>query len=133
MLLAVNAARAQTRTCGNLASPAVAALGWSQALMTAAASHSLDMAQRNYFSHTSPEGATTADRAYLAGYPFVALGENIAAGQSGVESVMKAWLGSPGHCLNIMSANYADIAVACVSAATKQYPTYWTMVLGKRP
>ena len=133
VLLAVNAARAQARTCGNLASPAVAALGWNQALMTAATSHSLDMAKRNYFSHTSPEGATTAERAQLAGYPYVALGENIAAGQLGVENVMKAWLGSPGHCLNIMSASYAEIAVACVSAAQAQYPTYWTMVLGKRP
>lgn len=133
VLLAVNAARAQARTCGSLASSAAAALSWSQTLMTAAASHSLDMAQRNYFSHTSPEGATVVERAQLAGYHFVALGENIAAGQSGVENVMKAWLGSPGHCLNVMSAGYTEIAVACVSASRQQYPTYWTMVLGKPP
>ena len=133
VLLAVNAARAQARSCGNQASPAVAALKWSPPLMVAAAGHSLDMAQRNYFSHTSPEGATTVQRAQQAGYAFVALGENIAAGQVGVESVMQAWLASPGHCLNVMSANYSEVAVACVSTARQQYPTYWTMVLGKPP
>lgn len=128
---AVNTARAQARSCGNEAKPAVAALGWSDTLFVAAAAHSKDMAQRNYFSHTSPEGKSSGDRALLAGYRFSALGENIAAGQPSVNVVMAGWLASEGHCRNIMNAVFTEIAVACVSTSRPMYPTYWTMVLGK--
>ncbi len=128
---AVNAARAQARNCGTDAKPAVAALGWNDALFTAAAAHSQDMAQRNYFSHTSPEGKSAGDRMLLAGYRFSAWGENIAAGQPSVSVVMAGWLASDGHCRNIMNAVFTEIAVACVAASRPMYPTYWTMVLGK--
>ncbi len=127
---AVNAARAQARSCGSEAKPAVAGLSWNDTLFTAAAAHSQDMAQRNYFSHTSPEGRTSGDRALLAGYRFSALGENIAAGQPNVNVVMAGWLASGGHCRNIMNAVFTEIAVACVSTTRPMYPTYWTMVLG---
>jgi uncharacterized protein YkwD len=128
---AVNAARAQARSCGSEAKPAVAALGWNDTLFAAAAAHSQDMAQRNYFSHTSPEGKSAGDRMLLAGYRFSAWGENIAAGQPSVNVVMAGWLASDGHCRNIMNAVFTEIAVACVSTSRPMYPTYWTMVLAK--
>ena len=131
VVLAINAARAQPRFCENEAKPAVAAPAWNDTLFTVAAAHSQDMAQRNYFSHTSPDGKTASDRAPTAGYRFTALGENIAAGQSSVATVMHGWLASAGHCRNIMNAAFTQVAVACVSTSRPQYPTYWTMVLGK--
>lgn len=131
VMAAINAARAQSRSCGSEAKPAVAALEWNDTLFSAATAHSQDMAQRNYFSHTSPDGKTSGDRALLAGYRFSALGENIAAGQRSVAVVMQGWIASEGHCRNIMTAAFTQVAVACVTTSRQQYPTYWTMVLGK--
>ena len=59
------------------------------------------------------------------------LGENIAAGQESVASVMAAWMASPGHCSNIMGVNYTEVGVACVINNSSTYRTYWTMDLGR--
>jgi uncharacterized protein YkwD len=131
ILREVNAARAQARSCGTAAKPAVAAVAWSSALFAAASGHSQDMALRNFFDHVNLDGKTIGQRAIGAGYNFAALGENIAAGQRTVSDVMAGWLASPGHCNNIMSGVYTDIAVACVATTRVAYPTYWTMELGK--
>jgi uncharacterized protein YkwD len=131
VLAAVNAARSKPRNCGTEAKAAAAQVAWSDTLFTAAAGHSQDMAQRNYFDHVTPEGITMAQRAEQAGYRYRALGENIAAGQGTVADVMQGWLESPGHCRNIMNAVYTEVAVACVATARPMYPTYWTMELGK--
>ena len=89
------------------------------------------MASRNYFSHTSPEGGDAASRATAEGYAWSALGENIAAGDVSVEGVMTTWLGSEGHCRNIMNPVFKDVAVACVARAGTTWGTYWTMVLAR--
>ena len=131
VMRAINAARAAARSCGTEANLAVASLAWNDTLFAASASHSQDMAVRNYFSHTSPEGTTSAQRAVVAGYNYRALGENIAAGQRSIETVMQGWIASEGHCRNIMNSTFTEVAVACVATARPLYPTYWTMVLGK--
>jgi uncharacterized protein YkwD len=130
MLAAVNAARSQARNCGATAYAAAPSVRWSDKLFVATSAHSTDMATRNYFAHTSPEGQKFSDRAALAGYSF-AYGENIAAGRLGIASVMDGWIKSEGHCKNIMNPVVNDVAVACVGSSTSQYRTYWTMVLGK--
>lgn len=131
LLTRINAARAAGRSCGGQTQPAAPAMAWNDRLFSAAARHSVDMASRNYFSHTSPEGGDAAGRAAAAGYGWSALGENIAAGDTSVEGVMATWLGSQGHCRNIMNPAYADVAVACVARAGTTYGTYWTMVLAR--
>jgi uncharacterized protein YkwD len=131
VLREVNAARSQARSCGTAAKPAVAPVAWNNTLFVAAAGHSQDMAQRNFFDHINLNGKTAGDRAISVGYTYAVLGENIAAGQRAVSEVMKDWLDSPGHCDNIMAAVYTEIAVACVSTSRFEYPTYWSMELGK--
>ena len=39
-------------------------------------------------------------------------------------------MGSPGHCRNLMNANYTEVGAACVSNANADYLNYWTNVLG---
>jgi uncharacterized protein YkwD len=131
VLRAVNAARNQARSCGAVATPAAGNVAWSNVLFTAAAGHSQDMALRNFFDHVNPDGKTSGQRASSVGYNFAALGENIAAGQGTVSEVMAGWLASPGHCNNIMNGVYTNIAVACATTPRFEYPTYWTMELGK--
>jgi uncharacterized protein YkwD len=44
---------------------------------------------------------------------------------------MAGWMASPGHCANIMQADFRDIGLACVNGgASSSYRTYWTMTLG---
>lgn len=127
----VNQARAAGRTCGSTSYAPAAALRWNGVLFNAAGAHSTDMAANNYFSHTSQDGRNPGQRITGAGYAWSAYGENIAAGQSSAQAVVDGWLASPGHCANIMSASYADMATACVASSTSTYRTYWTMDLAR--
>ena len=107
-------------------------MAWNDLLTQAAAGHALDMAMKNYFSHTSADGRTLADRINATGYTWSALGENIAAGYPSVNAVVDGWMASDGHCANLMSPNFRDIGFACVAGtSTSAYRTYWTLDLGK--
>jgi len=131
MLQQINVARSQPRVCGASTLPAVAALAWNDRLFSAAARHSSDMAINNYFSHTSLDGRSFSRRMTDEGYSWSFAGENIAAGQSTVSAVMAGWLASPGHCANLMRAEFRDVAVSCVQAAGSAYGRYWTMALAR--
>ncbi len=122
---AINDARSKARSCGADAKPAVAAVAWNDLLFKASAAHSKDMADRNYFSHNNLEGVDPFQRMRNAGYKTGFAGENIAAGQNGIASVMNGWLNSPGHCSIIMGGNYKEVGAACVKN-TKGTP-YWTL------
>ena len=132
VLAQVNTARAAARSCGGQAMAAARPLAWNDVLFSTAARHSVDMASRNYFSHTSPEGVDMGQRASAEGYAWSSLGENIAAGNSTVSGVMALWLASPGHCSNIMNPAFTEVAVACVARPGTVWGTYWTMALGRR-
>ena len=64
------------------------------------------MAELEFFSHAGPDGAEIGERVNNRNYRWSAVGENIAAGQNSVDEVVDAWLSSPGHCANIMSAEF---------------------------
>lgn len=67
-------------------------------LIEVARAHSLDMANRDYFSHRSPEGAGPGDRA--AHLDFTALGENLARiryAEQPAPLAIEGWLKSPAH------------------------------------
>jgi uncharacterized protein YkwD len=121
----VNQHRAAGATCGGQAMPAVPPLTMNGALRCAARVHTLDMAERGYFDHTSPEGTLPWDRMESAGYTWSQAGENIAGGGSTAEGTMDQWMNSPGHCSNIMSGNFVDIGVGHVEGAA-----LWTQVFG---
>lgn len=131
MLEQVNRARAESRLCGTRAFSAVPALAWDERLFAAAAGHADDMARNDYFSHDSLDGRTFSQRITDAGYTWSAVGENIAAGQADITQVVEAWLDSPGHCANIMSTSFTEVAVACVREEGSTYTQYWAMSLGR--
>lgn len=134
MLDTVNATRAQARTCGSYgAFPVAAPLAWRCELQAAALAHSADMANNDFFSHTSLNGDTVGDRVTRAGYAWSSVGENIAAGVSlsSVAAVVQAWLGSPGHCANMMSSGFTQLGAAKYGNAASTYNVYWTQVFGK--
>jgi uncharacterized protein YkwD len=119
VLTLVNAERAKAG-CGSLVT--------SAALQQAAQGHSADMAANDYFSHTSQDGRTFADRIRAAGYTGGAIAENIAAGQATAGAVMTSWMNSPGHRANILNCAYRYLGVGYAKGGT--YGTYWTQDFG---
>ncbi|MCD2462764.1 CAP domain-containing protein [Streptomyces sp. MBT42] len=115
----VNAERAKAG-CGPLSANAT--------LTRAAQGHSEDMAARDFFDHTNPDGAGPGERVTAAGYPWSTYGENIAMGQSSPEQVMESWMNSPGHRANILNCDFKEIGVGIHS----QGGPYWTQVFGAR-
>ncbi len=128
-LAAINLARSEARACGAKNFAATNPLVWNTLLEAAAKAHSDDMRDRNYFAHENPVGPTLAKRLQTVGYSWSSYGENIAAGYPSLEAVMKGWLNSPGHCSNIMNANFTEVALVVSKGGA--YGSYWTMDLGK--
>lgn len=109
-------------------------LAWNQALQQIARDYSQDMATRNFFSHTDPEGRNFVQRYRRAGFKCairkgfffgvstILGGENIAYnhlssaivrrnGQADAEAqfaaaVVRQWMTSPGHRRNILTRHY---------------------------
>lgn len=131
MLTLVNRARAEGRTCGDKEFPAAEPLHWNDRLAAAALLHAEDMARRNYFSHSSKDGSTLVDRIKRAGYVYRSIGENIAS-TADAQSVIDLWLASPGHCANLMNADFSEMGAAYAIGSAKAWETRWVQVLGKK-
>lgn len=82
----------------------------STSLTALAQDFSEDMAARDFFGHTDPDGATPWDRAAAAGVQGLG-GENIARGQADAQAVMDAWMDSEGHRANILNCDYKTLGV----------------------
>ncbi|MFF4341903.1 sigma-70 family RNA polymerase sigma factor [Kitasatospora sp. NPDC001540] len=80
-------------------------------LATAALRHSEDMAARNFFDHTNPDGAGPQQRIDAVGYAWSGWGENIARGQKDAAAVMDSWMNSPGHRANILNCKFTELGV----------------------
>lgn len=90
---------------------------------------SQDMVNKNYFSHTSPTYGSPFTMMQNFGLRFTAAAENIAYGQRSAKEVVAAWMNSPGHRANILSAAYTQTGVG---AAKKSNGTlYWTQMFIK--
>lgn len=131
MLERVNQARSQARQCGDAHLDAAQPVTWSCPLERAARVHSQNMAKKDFFSHSGPEGQQVSDRVDAEGYTWSAVGENIAAGQPGVSAVVDGWLSSPGHCSNIMDPRFTEMGAASAEAQDRAVSPYWTQVFAR--
>jgi uncharacterized protein YkwD len=93
-------------------------------LQQAAEVHSREMIEGDYFEHVSPAGETPVDRIRAAGYIPGAnvgyvIGENLAWGTLGLstpQSIVGAWIASPGHLANILEGQYTETGISVVAA-----------------
>ena len=99
-------------------------------LTAVAQAHSQDMATRDFFSHTNPDGLDPCQRMSRAGYNWYACGENIAAGFPTAAMVLMIWLNSDGHRANLLSPYFTEVGVGYVQGG--HYDHYWTLDLGAR-
>ena len=128
---AVNQARSASRICGTDLYDAAPPVEWNDTLAMAAYLHSEDMASHQLFSHTGSDGSTPGERITREGYEWWTYGENIAVGYQTVSAVMQGWLGSEGHCRNIMNPAFAEIGAAFAEGPFGGNPAtlYWTFDL----
>jgi len=100
-------------------------LTYSSELNSAAKAKSQDMYEKNYFSHTSPDGRSDFDFIKAAGYIYRFAGSNIAKGNFTEKSVFDAWMNSPGHRANILDARAREFGYGVAGS-------YHTMMVGAR-
>jgi uncharacterized protein YkwD len=96
-----------------------APLALSAQLQQAADGHSSERVSADYFEHVSPSGVTPVDRIRATGYipgtnVGYVIGENLAWGTLNLatpQSIVSAWIASPGHLANILEAQYTDTGI----------------------
>ena len=102
------------------------ALTWAEDVARVARAHSSDMINRNFFSHTNPDGLSPFDRLKNNGISYRTAAENIAYGQKTAEAVMNSWMNSSGHRANILNKNVKEIGVGAVKKSNGT--VYWTQM-----
>jgi uncharacterized protein YkwD len=81
-------------------------------LREAARTHSRNMAQQDFFSHTGADGSRFTDRIRETGFSITgASAENIAAGSATPEAVVQQWMNSAGHRANILNPALTQLGV----------------------
>lgn len=98
-------------------------LKWDNTLAKLAEDYCLDMINRDFFSHNTPDGKTLFDRMAENNIKYSVAGENIAYGQSSPEEVVKQWLNSPGHRKNILNPYFKYLGVGIKRGG--RYGIYW--------
>jgi uncharacterized protein YkwD len=88
------------------------------ALSSASTGYSQRMVAQGFFAHESPDGGTLVDRltaaGYLGGDDAWVVGENIGWGQASLatpRSMVDAWMNSPGHRENLLSADFTEVGL----------------------
>jgi uncharacterized protein YkwD len=93
-------------------------------LEEAAEGHCTELIADDYFAHVSPSGETPVDRIRDTGYipspsDGYVIGENLAWGTyqlSTPQSIVSAWIASPGHLANILEAQYTETGIGVTPA-----------------
>lgn len=71
--------------------------------------------EKDYFSHTNPEGLTPWYWFKQANYNYQYAGENLAMDFFDAENLYNAWFNSSSHKANLLNPNYKEIGIAVVS------------------
>lgn len=112
----------------------------NKSLTNAARYHAMDMAVDNYFDHDSKDQRKNGShkkvcdvfdrmKRFLNGGIF-ARAENIAVGGKSAEQVMRDWMSSKGHRVNILDKDTKYIGLAYVYVEGSQWGTYWVQSFG---
>lgn len=87
----------------------------SPVLVKAASQKAADMINKNYWSHTSPEGKTPWSFLKSVDYHYLYAGENLARDFTNSPAVVQAWMDSPTHRDNILSSRYQEIGLVVIN------------------
>jgi len=87
-----------------------------------------DMRDNQYFAHTSPTYGDVRQMLTQFGYSYTAASENIAH-HATIEKAQAAFLSSPGHRRNIMSARHTKVGIGV--AIDKKGYVYLTQIFAR--
>lgn len=87
----------------------IGSLALNGKLNKAAQAKAQDMADRNYWSHTTPDGHAPWVFIEAYRYPYQKAGENLAYGFTTSQQVVAGWMNSETHRDNMLDKNYRDI------------------------
>jgi uncharacterized protein YkwD len=114
----------------------------SRGLPALSADSRLDRSAQNWTNemvshHEFTHGVNFAERISTAGFRWSQAGENIASGFPTPASVVAGWMGSTGHCENILSPAFREVGTGVSRGATVVSPGTWTqdfgLLMGQRP
>ncbi len=89
-------------------------LNHNDRLASVARKYSQKMAERKFFSHTSPDGDSVSDRVRSANIFYWMVGENLfwsANIAQPVPAAVEGWMNSPGHRANILRSEYRETGI----------------------
>lgn len=106
----------------------------NQAMEDQATQYACEMIHYDFFAHDNPvTDSHVRDRAeefgIILGENYMAIGENLAAGQSTPSQVMRDWMDSEGHRANILSKDFTEIGIGIRTGG--DYGTYWVQEFGR--
>lgn len=81
----------------------------NEKLSKAAQEKANNMFQSNYWAHFAPDGTTPWKFIVDQNYEYIYAGENLARGYTTSRDAVDAWMNSPTHKANILSAKYEDM------------------------
>jgi uncharacterized protein YkwD len=106
-------------------------------LTRAARSHSQEMIEEGYFSHSYYDGESTGERLKRFGYDQSVRGENLAGG-TGIngepDSTFQRWMNNPGHRANVLDSRFRPVGVGTSTGTFKGFEGYtmYTVDFGVR-
>jgi len=105
-----------------------------------------DMARRDYFDHTNPDGYGPNWLVRQAGYPLPSYYqtertannlESLAAGSPHAQEIFEAWLNSPYHRSHVLGedpffATQVEYGIGYATNPDSQYDEYWVFISASR-
>ncbi len=105
-------------------------LAYDSQLSEAARRHAADMAAHNCCSHELTNGEQFYQNVFDSGYPYSAVGENLAVGIATPEEAFECLLSSPDHRVNIMRSQFTQIGVSDAVNPASGYRYFWAQEFG---
>ncbi len=96
-------------------------------LMRAAQKKANDMVARGYFSHTGPKNEQFWKFITNEGYAYTYAGENLAVHYMTTETLIQAWVASPGHYGNMVNPDFTDIGIGIARGERKGAPGWYVV------
>lgn len=79
-----------------------------------------DMQQKNYWSHTTPDGKEPWDFITRYNYAYRKAAENLAFGFDDNKATLNGWMNSPGHRANVMDPDLQEVGFGVANAPDYQ-------------
>jgi hypothetical protein len=105
----------------------------SEQLSKAAENKAKYMFEKNFWAHTSPDGVEPWVFILDQDYDYAYAGENLARNFYNSSEVVSAWMKSPSHRENLLSANYDEVGFAVVNGVLDGYETTLVVQMFGRP